>query len=183
MLIFMKIFYDYTFIYFLNNGTQEPRSEEGEERNHKCRKLLVGTPCRVTKPGGYIEVSDRRKSYDGEGPIFRKVSEACSLRVNRQDDSDFNYRISSHLSSNKFPILAEHNLKNFVQIFQIWNCTRKSWVIAIAQQDLALTKVGKTSPNYRCLQVSRDLILSMDHKINLVNSKQYKIANVLKLTW
>ncbi|CAB4382954.1 unnamed protein product [Rhizophagus irregularis] len=41
------------------------------------------------------------------GPIFRKVSEACSLRVNRQDDSDFNYRISSHLSSNKFPKLTE----------------------------------------------------------------------------
>lgn len=93
--------------------------------------MVVG---RVTKPGGYIEVSDRRNGYDGEGPIFRKVSEACryiliscfycnykipnfhflqmniincSLRVNRQDDSDFNYRISSHLSSNKFPILAE----------------------------------------------------------------------------
>ncbi|GBB85084.1 hypothetical protein RclHR1_11660004 [Rhizophagus clarus] len=46
--------------------------------------FVLSEIIRVTKPGGYIEVSDRRNSYVGEGPIFRKISDAlwasCSER-------------------------------------------------------------------------------------------------------
>ncbi|CAB4474706.1 unnamed protein product [Rhizophagus irregularis] len=40
---------------------------------------------RVTKPGGYIEVSDRRNSNNGEGPILRKVSEAFWATRSKQN--------------------------------------------------------------------------------------------------
>ncbi|GBB86042.1 hypothetical protein RclHR1_01250005 [Rhizophagus clarus] len=37
---------------------------------------LLSELVRVTKPGGYIEIADRRYVYAGEGPIFRKLSSA-----------------------------------------------------------------------------------------------------------
>ncbi|PKC01090.1 hypothetical protein RhiirA5_427260 [Rhizophagus irregularis] len=39
----------------------------------------------ITKPGGYIEVSDRRNSNNGEGPILRKVSEAFWATRSKQN--------------------------------------------------------------------------------------------------
>ncbi|CAB4403714.1 unnamed protein product [Rhizophagus irregularis] len=62
--------------------------------------------------------------YDGEGPIFRKVSEAFCVSI----DKMIQILIIIYKSCTR------------LKIFHIWNCTRKSWVIAIAQQDLALTK-------------------------------------------
>jgi hypothetical protein len=32
---------------------------------------------RITKPGGYIEVAGRHSNNVDEGPVFRKISEAC----------------------------------------------------------------------------------------------------------
>ncbi|CAB5382871.1 unnamed protein product [Rhizophagus irregularis] len=60
----------------------EPKNQDLKGEKNGITNL-VGTPCRVTKPGGYIEVSDRRNGYDGEGPIFRKVSEAFCLSTDK----------------------------------------------------------------------------------------------------
>ncbi|GBB84808.1 hypothetical protein RclHR1_11390002 [Rhizophagus clarus] len=38
--------------------------------------FVLSELIRVTKPGGYIEVADRRNGYVGEGPIFRKITDA-----------------------------------------------------------------------------------------------------------
>ncbi|GBC26018.1 uncharacterized protein OCT59_020322 [Rhizophagus irregularis] len=47
--------------------------------------FVLSELIRVTKPGGYIEVSDRRNSNNGEGPILRKVSEAFWATRSKQN--------------------------------------------------------------------------------------------------
>ncbi|RGB40701.1 S-adenosyl-L-methionine-dependent methyltransferase [Rhizophagus diaphanus] len=46
--------------------------------------FVLSELIRVTKPGGYIEVAGRRNGYVGEGPIFRKLTDAIWLMYSKQ---------------------------------------------------------------------------------------------------
>ncbi|CAB4474680.1 S-adenosyl-L-methionine-dependent methyltransferase [Rhizophagus irregularis] len=58
--------------------------------------VVIPELVRVTKPGGYIEVSDRRNSYVGEGPIFRKMSDALWASCSKRNiDTNLIYNLDS----------------------------------------------------------------------------------------
>ncbi|CAG8695735.1 uncharacterized protein OCT59_015901 [Rhizophagus irregularis] len=58
--------------------------------------FILSELVRVTKPGGYIEISDRRNGYIGEGPIFRKLTDAIwSTYSKRNIDVKLVYKLDS----------------------------------------------------------------------------------------
>ncbi|PKK69123.1 S-adenosyl-L-methionine-dependent methyltransferase [Rhizophagus irregularis] len=40
--------------------------------------IVLSELIRVTKPGGYIEISDRRNSFVGVGPIYRRLTDSSN---------------------------------------------------------------------------------------------------------
>ncbi|GBB85081.1 hypothetical protein RclHR1_11660001 [Rhizophagus clarus] len=58
--------------------------------------FVLSELIRVTRPGGYIEVGDRRNGYVGEGPIFRKLTDAIwATYSNRGIDVKLLYNLDS----------------------------------------------------------------------------------------
>ncbi|GBC08891.1 hypothetical protein RclHR1_08470002 [Rhizophagus clarus] len=47
--------------------------------------FVLSELIRVTKPGGYIEISDRRNGYVGRGPIFREMTDAIWASFTKRD--------------------------------------------------------------------------------------------------
>ncbi|CAB4380378.1 unnamed protein product [Rhizophagus irregularis] len=58
--------------------------------------FVLSELIRVTKPGGYIEISDRRNGHVGDGPIFRKISDAIWSTFSKQNiDTNLIYNLES----------------------------------------------------------------------------------------
>ncbi|GBC03629.1 hypothetical protein RclHR1_05220006 [Rhizophagus clarus] len=60
--------------------------------------FVLSELIRVTKPGGYIEIADRRSGYVGEGPIFRRLTGSMwESHLNRNIDVKLVYNLDSKL--------------------------------------------------------------------------------------
>ncbi|PKY41978.1 hypothetical protein RhiirA4_540028 [Rhizophagus irregularis] len=58
--------------------------------------FVLSELIRVTKPGGYIEISGRRNSHVGSGPIFRKISDSMLSTFSKQNiDINLIYNLES----------------------------------------------------------------------------------------
>ncbi|CAB4402184.1 unnamed protein product [Rhizophagus irregularis] len=132
--------------------------------------IVLSELIRVTKPGGYIEISDRRNSFVGVGPIYRRLTDSIwASFLKRNIDAKLIYNLDS-----KFEL--QPNIGKVHRIEKDLIVGPNGGKIGLVFQDIA---VSYFNSDMTCKVVSEEIGISEEEYKNMAEKlvEEFKQTN------